>query len=306
MSEITVSNIQINRLCIIGVGLIGGSLARALKKADAVETVIGCGRGVENLQSAQALGVIDAFEQDPAKAVAGADLVVLAMPVSSTAQVYAQIQAQLDTDCIVTDVGSTKGSVIADLRDELGALPPNFVPGHPIAGTEHSGVQASFAELFIDRRVILTPESETAADAVATVAAVWGAAGASVVEMDAAHHDEVLAATSHLPHLLAYGLVDTLATMEERREIFNYAAGGFRDFTRIASSNPDMWADIVLANREALLPVAERFLADLEGLRAAIEKGDRETVQATFSRAKTQRDRFASLVGRFVKAGDLE
>ncbi|MGB1580167.1 MAG: prephenate dehydrogenase [Nevskiales bacterium] len=296
----------IGRLCVIGVGLIGGSLARALKKAGYVGEVVGCGRQLQNLQTALSLGVIDAIEQDAAKAVANADVVILAMPVSATADVYASIQAHLADGCVVTDVGSTKGSVIAELRQRLGSLPAGFVPGHPIAGTEHAGVEASFAELFMERRVILTPEPETEAAALDTVRSLWQAAGASVVEMDAAHHDEVLAATSHLPHLLAYGLVDTLATMEERREIFNYAAGGFRDFTRIASSSPDMWADIVLANREALLPVAERFLADLQGLRAAIEQGDRDRVLATFTRAKTQRDRFASLVGRFAKPGDLE
>lgn len=300
------TELRIQRLCVIGVGLIGGSLARALRKAGCVDEIVGCGRNPDHLERAQALGVIDRFEQDPAAAVTGADVIVLAMPVSATADVYAAMQPGLGENAVVTDVGSTKGSVMAGLREKLGGLPPRFVPGHPIAGTEHAGVDASFAELFIDRRVIVTPAPETDRQALAAVRSLWEAAGASVVEMEAGHHDEVLAATSHLPHLLAYGLVDTLATMEERREIFSYAAGGFRDFTRIASSSPEMWADIVFANREALLPVVERFMADIEALRSAIEQGDREQVMAVFSRAKAERDRFASLVGRFVKPGDIE
>lgn len=294
------------RLCIIGVGLIGGSLARALRRAGAVDEVIGCGRNRDNLERARSLGVIDRFETDPAIAAADADVVVLATPVSATANVYAAIVPQLREEAVLTDVGSTKGSVIRDIRATLGELPPLFVPGHPVAGTEQSGVDASFAELFIDRRVILTPTEVTNADALARVRNMWQATGASVTEMTPDHHDEVLAATSHLPHLLAYGLVDTLATMEERRELFSYAAGGFRDFTRIASSSPDMWADIVLANREALLPVMERFLADMEGLRSAIQDGDRARVHQLFTRAREARDRFAKLVGRFVKPGDTE
>lgn len=300
------SELKIQRLCVIGAGLIGGSLARALRKAGCVDEIVGCSRNADHLARAQSLGVIDRYEMAPATAVRGADMVVLAMPVSATASVYAGMQPGLSEDCVVTDVGSTKGSVITELRKQLGTLPPRFVPGHPVAGTEHAGVDASFAELFIERRVILTPTTETDNEAVSLVRRLWETAGASVVEMDAEHHDEVLAATSHLPHLLAYGLVDTLATMEERREIFSYAAGGFRDFTRIASSSPEMWADIVFANREALLPVVERFMADIEGLRKAIDSGDREQVLAVFSRAKSERDRFAKLVGRFVKPGDIE
>lgn len=300
------SELRIKRLTVIGVGLIGGSVARALRKAGVVDEVVGCGRSKENLERAQALGVIDRYSLDPAKAVDGADVVLLAMPVCATAAVYKAMQAGLSENTIVSDAGSTKGSVIADIREALGELPTRFVPGHPIAGTEYSGVDASFAELFIERRVILTPTEETDANALAVIRALWDAAGASVVEMDAGHHDEVLAATSHLPHLLAYGLVDTLATMEERREIFSYAAGGFRDFTRIASSSPEMWADIVFANREALLPVAERYLADFQMLKSAIENGDREQVMAVFTRAKAERDRFAALVGRFVKPADME
>lgn len=300
------SDFRIQRLCVIGVGLIGGSLARALRKASAVGEIVGCGRSEAHLQQAQALGVIDRYDLDLANAVNGADMVLLAMPVSATAAVYQAILPGLAKTAVVTDVGSTKGSVIADIRAGLGEVPSHFVPGHPIAGTEHAGVDASFAELFSGRRVILTPTGSTSEEALSLVRQMWECAGASITEMSAEHHDEVLAATSHLPHLLAYGLVDTLATMEERREIFNYAAGGFRDFTRIASSSPEMWADIVLANRDALLPVAERFSEDFVALRQAIAQGDRERVMAIFTRAKTQRDRFAGLVGRFVQPGDRE
>lgn len=300
------SALQIQRLTIIGVGLIGGSLARALRKAGVVAEIVGCGRSESNLAHAQTLGVIDSYHQDPARAVQDADLVVLAMPVSATAAVYAAMQPGLSDTAVVTDVGSTKDSILTDLRHVLGEVPARFVPGHPVAGTENTGVDASFAELFMERRVILTPEVSTDHDAIKLVRSIWEATGATVVEMDAVHHDEVLAATSHLPHLLAYGLVDTLATMAERREIFSYAAGGFRDFTRIASSSPEMWADIVFANRAALLPVAERFIQNIEALRAAIESGDRDQIMAVFSRAKAERDRFAELVGRFVKPGDME
>lgn len=294
------------RLCIIGVGLIGGSLARALRKAGLVDEVVGCGRGQDNLEKAVALGVIDRFDTNPSIAAEGADLVLLATPVSQTAAIYKQIEAGLDTGCIVTDVGSTKGSVLHEIEKSLGSVPSGFVAGHPIAGTEQSGVEASFAELYQERRVILTPVATTDRHALLRVKAMWQAAGATVCEMTHEHHDEVLAATSHLPHLLAYGLVDTLATMEESRELFSYAAGGFRDFTRIASSSPDMWADIVFANREALLPVLERYLHDLDQMKTAIERGERDMLHATFTRAKRARDRFAQLVGRFVKPGDME
>ncbi len=295
-----------NRLCIIGVGLIGGSLARALRAAGKVDEVVGCSRNEIHLTRAQSLGVIDRFMLDPARAVEGADIVVLATPVSRTAEIYQAIAPHLLDDAVVSDVGSTKGSVIAGIRQALDHVPVRFVPAHPIAGTEKSGVEASFSELFIERRVILTPLDDTDPLAIERVANMWKAAGAVITRMTAEHHDEVLAATSHLPHLLAYGLVDTLATMEERREIFSYAAGGFRDFTRIASSSPDMWADIVFANRDALLPVMGRFLEDMDLLRKAVEQGDRQRVIDIFSRAKSERDRFAALVGRFAKPGDLE
>ncbi len=300
------SQFHSDRLCIIGVGLIGGSLARALRQAGTVNELIGCGRSVDNLQKAVDLGVIDRFELDAAAAVQAADMVILATPVSHTADLYRQIAPHLDKAAVVTDVGSTKGSVIADIESVMGQLPVHFVAAHPVAGTEQSGVEASFPELFHERRVIITPTETTNAQALERVIAMWTVVGAVISQMSAEHHDEVLAATSHMPHLLAYGLVDTLATMEERRELFSYAAGGFRDFTRIASSSPEMWADIVFANRDALLPVLQKYLQDMQSIQGIVEAGDKEALLQLFRRAKTERDRFASLVGRFVKPGDSE
>lgn len=284
---------MLGRICIVGVGLIGGSLARALKAAGACREIVGTGRNEAQLQRAVALGVIDRYSLDPAEAACGADMVVLAVPVGSTEETVRRLAPALTADTILTDVGSTKASVVQAVERALGTLPARFVPGHPIAGTERSGVEASFAELFQQRRVILTPLPGTAPDATATVRRLWELAGAEVVEMDVQHHDEVLAATSHLPHLLAYALVDTLARMEERREIFRFAAGGFRDFTRIASSDPQMWHDICLANREALLDVLASYQADLVRLATAMREGDGEFLLETFRRAKAARDRFA-------------
>lgn len=283
---------MIHRLCIIGVGLIGGSLARALKRARACGEVVGCGRDETSLRRAVELGVIDRYHTDPAQAVQGADVVVLAVPLGMMAPVLRAIAPSITEHTIITDVGSAKASVVAAAEAVFGKVPACFVPGHPIAGTEKSGVEASFAELFERRRVILTPLAHTDRAAHETVRRMWQQTGAEVVDMDVVHHDEVLAATSHLPHVLAYTLVDTLARMQEKAEIFRYAAGGFRDFTRIASSDPNMWRDICLANREALVAMLDRFSADLATLRAAIDQEDGEAIADLFARAKTARDRF--------------
>lgn len=285
---------MIQRLCIIGVGLIGGSLARALKAANAVGEVVGCGRDDSQLQLARQLGVVDRIETDIAAAVREAEVVVLAVPVGAMEGVLRAMAPALDTRTVVTDVGSTKGSVVEAAARVFGTVPPGFVPGHPIAGTEQSGVAASFAELYHKRRVILTPLVDTDPAALATVRAMWQMAGAEVVAMTVQHHDEVLAATSHLPHILAYTLVDTLARMEEHTEIFRFAAGGFRDFTRIASSDPRMWHDICLANRDAILRMIDRYSADLARLRGAIEQSDGNAILTTFNRAKRARDEFKS------------
>ncbi len=280
----------IQRLCIIGVGLIGGSLARALREAGEVGEVIGCGRGEANLQAAVRLGVVDRYDTDPAHAVAGADVVVVAVPLGAMEAVLRSTVPHLAPEAIVTDVGSAKGSVVADVARVYGGIPPRFVPGHPIAGTENSGVEASFATLFKRRRVILTPLAETAATAHRLIQQMWELTGAEVVDMGVRHHDAVLAATSHLPHLLAYTLVDTLARLDDRAEIFRYAAGGFRDFTRIASSDPTMWRDICVANREQLLEMIALFNADLAQLAEAIRNDDPAALLATFQRAKRARD----------------
>jgi prephenate dehydrogenase len=283
---------MIKRLCIIGVGLIGGSLARALKAAGACGEVVGYGRNPEALRRALELGVIDRAESDIAAAARGADVIVLGVPVGAMEAVLGELKPHLEPRTILTDVGSTKGSVVEAAKRVFGTLPPRFVPGHPIAGTEQSGVEASFAELFRQRRVILTPDAATDREALETIRRMWQQTGAEVIEMPVAHHDEVLAATSHLPHLLAFTLVDTLARLEEHDDIFRFAAGGFRDFTRIASSNPQMWHDICLNNRDALLKMLQRFSTELGTLARAIEGGDSEAILATFQRAKSARDAY--------------
>ncbi len=280
----------IRRLSIIGVGLIGGSLARALREAGEVGEIVGGGRGEDNLRAAVRLGVIDRYTTDLTQAVAGADVVMIAVPLGAIEAVLRVIAPHLAADAVLTDAGSAKGSVVADVEHVYGYIPACFVPGHPIAGTEQSGVEASFATLFQCRRVILTPLAETSAAAHQLIRRMWELTGAEVMDMGVRHHDAVLAATSHLPHMLAYTLVDTLARLDDRAEIFRYAAGGFRDFTRIASSDPQMWHDICVANREQLLEMIALFNADLERLAGAIRADDRAAILATFQRAKRARD----------------
>jgi len=257
-----------------------------------VGEVVGSGRDVDHLQRALASGVIDRAEPDMATAVQGADMVLVAAPVGAMEAIFRAIAPTLPTDAVLTDAGSTKASVVEAAKKVFGELPPNFVPGHPIAGTEKSGVEASFAELYDGRRVILTPTENSAPEAVNRVRDMWQQAGAEVVETSISHHDEILAATSHLPHLLAFSLVDTLATMDDKQEIFEFAAGGFRDFTRIASSDPQMWHDICAHNGPSLLKMLERFEADLDKLRQAIANGDSDYLLQVFTRAKSARDQF--------------
>ena len=283
---------MIRRLAIIGVGLIGGSLARALRAAGQVEEVIGCGRGKENLEKALELGVIDRYTHDIGEAVTGADLVFLAVPLGAMRYAFAAMKDHLSAQAVITDGGSSKASVVADAIAVFGRVPPNFVPGHPIAGTEQNGVEASFPTLYQDRRVILTPLPETDPEALGKVRAMWQSCGADVSEMSVVHHDEVLAATSHLPHMLAFGLVDTLARMKENDEIFRYAAGGFRDFTRIASSNPVMWRDVCVANGEALSKMLAAFAEEMNDLAKTISAGDADHLLEIFERAKAARDRY--------------
>jgi prephenate dehydrogenase len=279
-------------LCIIGVGLIGGSLARALRAAGYCQEVVGAGRNPAHLQLAVELGVIDRFETDLALAVRDADLVLVSVPLGAMQTVFAAIRDNLAKDAVLTDAGSAKVSVIEAARAAFGHLPACFVPGHPIAGTEQSGVAASFPELYRGRRVILTPTGLSAPLAIARVRAMWEAAGAQVTEMGAEHHDEILAATSHLPHVLAFALVESLARLQDQREIFEYAAGGFRDFTRIASSDPVMWRDICLANSAAVHSMIERYIGDLQRLDRAVCDGDGERLLQVFRDARQARDRY--------------
>jgi prephenate dehydrogenase len=281
---------MIERLAIIGVGLIGGSLARALRARDRVGEVVGYGRTVANLDDAVRLGIIDGVESSAAAAVRGADMVVVAVPIGSMRSVLEQVRDALAPNAVVTDVGSVKASVIADGRTALGERFPDFVPGHPVAGTERSGAAASFAELFERRRVILTPETETDASALAKVRAMWTAVGAEVTTLTAAAHDHILGASSHLPHALAYALVDMIVRMDEHRAIFDCAGGGFRDFTRIAASDPTMWRDIFLANRDELLVLLRQYQDDLQALGDAIERGDAQWLWDMCARAKHGRD----------------
>jgi prephenate dehydrogenase len=287
---------MINRLSVIGVGLIGGSLALALKRAGFVKEVVGCSRREPHLQQAVDLGVIEHYEMDMAKAVKGADLVFLSVPLGAMQAVMKAIKPGLAKDTVITDGGSAKGCIVEDARAAFGALPPGLVPGHPIAGTEKSGVEAAFPDLYQDCRVIITPLETSAPEAVAMVQAMWEATGAHVERMNVEHHDEVLAATSHLPHMLAFSLVDSLARMKDNDEIFRYAAGGFRDFTRIASSDPVMWRDICIHNREALVKMMQRYKDDLNEIELAIGEGDGDLLLKIFTRAKESRDRFVDLM----------
>ena len=283
---------MIRQLAILGVGLIGGSLARALRQAGACERIVGYGRNQENLKKAVELGVIDDYFDNPADAVKGSDMVVLAVPLGAISGVVAAIAEHLSADAIITDVGSAKQSVVDAVTAGLGASLTQFVPGHPIAGTEQSGVEASFATLFDQRRVILTPLPESSDQAVNKVRQMWQETGAEVVDMSISHHDDVLAATSHLPHILAYTLVDLLVGMDEKTDIFRFAAGGFRDFTRIASSSPEMWRDICINNKLAILPILEQYEQALASVRQVIEKDDSQALLELFTRAKTSRDGF--------------
>ena len=283
---------KFRRLAVIGVGLIGGSLARGLRKADMVEEVVGCGRGKANLEKAVELGVVDRYSHDVAEAINDADLIFSAVPLGAMESTFAAMKGHLAEDAVITDGGSAKASVVEAVRNAFGELPTNFVPGHPIAGTENNGVEASFAELYQNRRTILTPLDDTDPTATSKVDLMWRACGAEVNYMTVEHHDEVLAATSHLPHMLAFGLVDTLARMKENDEIFRYAAGGFRDFTRIASSNPVMWRDICVSNRHALSRMLAAFADEMGDLAETIAEGNGDHLLEIFERAKAARDRY--------------
>lgn len=283
---------MIDRLAILGVGLIGGSLARAARDTAGAREIIGWGRDPARLQRALDLKVVDRVERDLEAVVAGADMVVVATPITAMPEIFRRMAGLIAPDASVTDVGSVKTAVIRAARDGLGADFTRFVPGHPIAGDEQTGVEASRSDLFKRHSVVLTPVEETDPAALGRVRRLWESAGAEVIEMEARHHDEVLAATSHMPHALAYTLVDCLVAKDQSEEIFRFAAGGFRDFTRIASSDPVMWRDICLANRDYLLPVLKDFDAHLHRVMALVERGDEDALDKVFERAKAARDRF--------------
>ena len=289
---------SVQRLAVIGLGLIGGSFARAVRKAGAVSEVIGYDADPARVAAAVELGVATHAADSLEAAVRDADVVLLSVPVLQTREVLSQLASYLREDAILTDVGSTKVSVEQDVAAVFGALPARFVGGHPVAGNEKSGVEASFAELFQGRRCILTPHAHQDPAALATVRALWESAGSVVCEMSAEHHDEVLAATSHLPHVLAFALVDFLNTLDSRKEIFAYAAGGFRDFTRIASSSPKMWHDITRANRSAVLGALDGYLGELQKLRDAITEDDGPVILDNYTRARDARERYLELVER--------
>ncbi len=278
----------VDTLAIVGSGLIGGSFSLALKQAGAVRTVLGVGRNPARLTVARELGLID---QAVDWAGSGqADCILLALPVGETEAVLKQLAPHLKAGAIVTDAGSTKTNVVAAARAALGARVADFVPGHPIAGSEQSGPGAARADLYQGKKVVLTPQADTRPAALATVQTLWEAAGAQVETLDADLHDRVFAAVSHLPHLAAFALVDELARRADGDTFFRFAASGFRDFTRIAGSSPEMWRDISLANREALLTELDAYVVALQSLRQAVDGEDADALLTLFSRARNARE----------------
>lgn len=284
---------KVGKLVICGVGLIGGSFALALRQAGLVERVVGVGRRPEPLAAARDLGIIDEIATDWADALAGAELVLLAMPVGQMAAVAAAIAPHLEEGTIVTDAGSTKRDVIEAIYGHLGAHLASVVPAHPIAGAEKSGPTAARADLYRQRKVVVTPLPENNPAAVARVRELWAACGAVLHEMSPQDHDRVFAAVSHLPHLLAFGLVHDLAGRANAEQLFSYAASGFRDFTRVAGSHPEMWRDICIANRQSLLAELDAYLTELAYLRALLAEGNGPALERVFDAASRARNTWA-------------
>lgn len=283
----------IKTLVVCGVGLIGGSFALALREAGAVGRVVGVGRSRASLERAQEMGVIDAFCTNWASALDGADFVMLAMPVGQCSAVMAQMAPHLARGTIVTDAGSTKRDVIAAIYAHLGDHLDYVVPAHPIAGAEKSGVAAAFPALFQQRNVVITALPENEPQAIAKVVRAWELCGSTIRRMSPQEHDRVFAAVSHLPHLLAFGLVHDLAGRANADELFSFAASGFRDFTRISGSHPEMWRDICLANRHALLAELDEYLAELAYMRALLMSSDGDKLESLFATARDARNRWA-------------
>ena len=280
---------MLNKVVIFGAGLIGGSFARSLKLAGAVGSVVGVGRSPAPLARALELGIIDSIGADLAEVMRGADLVLIAAPVAQTGNILAALQPYLQAGTVVTDAGSTKTDVVAAARRALGAKVAQFVPGHPIAGRESNGPDAAIDDLYQGKKTVLTPLAENAAADVERVAAAWRACGAVIHRLTPEQHDKVFAAVSHLPHLLAYALVDDIANKPHADLLFQYAASGFRDFTRIAGSSPEMWRDISLANQAALLNELDAYMAQLSGLRAKLAAADGAAIEAVYGNAQRAR-----------------
>ena len=295
---------KIDKLVICGVGLIGGSFALALRKAGLVNRIVGIGRRPEPLATAQQLGLIDEVCADWAVALEGAEVVLLAMPVGQMDAVTAAIAPHLGPDTIVTDAGSTKRDVIEAIYRHLGAQLANVVPAHPIAGAEKSGPTAARADLYKGRKVVVTPLPENRPEAVARVREMWAACGAVLHEMSPQEHDRVFAAVSHMPHLLAFGLVHDLAGRANAEQLFSYAAGGFRDFTRVAGSHPEMWRDICIANRHSILAELDAYLSELAYLRALLVAGDGPALEAVFDEASRARNEWADKAFPSVPSGE--
>jgi len=289
---------KLGRLVVVGLGLIGGSFAKGMREKGLFDEVVGVDLDAESRRLAVELGVVDRCETELAAACQGAAVIQLAVPILAMEKLLGQLARLELGDAVLTDVGSAKGNVVRAARLAFDGKVARFVPGHPIAGSEQSGVEASNAELFRRHKVILTPQASTDDSALALVDGLWRALGADVEHMEVEHHDQVLAATSHLPHLLAFTLVDSLAKRSENLEIFRYAAGGFRDFTRIAGSDPVMWHDIFLANREAVLRTLDAFRDDLDALRGAVDAGDGHQLLGVFTRARHAREHFSKILAR--------
>ncbi len=279
----------LNKVVIFGVGLIGGSFALALKRANAVTTVVGFGRSEATLQEAMQLSIIDRIGRDIATEVCDADLILLATPVGQMSDLMARIVPFLGAHSLLTDGGSTKSDVVREVYAQMGGKAGQFVPAHPIAGAELSGAAAARADLYQGKKVVLTPLPENSAAAVQRVASAWQTCGANIHQLSCTEHDAVFAAVSHLPHLLSFALVHELAQRDNRDLLLSYAASGFRDFTRIAASSPEMWRDICLANRAALLQELQRYIAELTQMSAALEANDAQRLEQTFHTARELR-----------------
>lgn len=295
----------VNNVLIIGVGLIGGSFGKALKQRSLVSSVAGYGRRKESLLQGVKLGVLDVVVEDLPKAVAEADLIVLSVPTLTVKDYLDVIESHRKPTSVVTDVASVKGEIANVIKQQFGLIPEWFVLGHPIAGSEQSGIDAANADLYINHMVILTPDENTGHGALGLVTDLWKAVGADVEIMDIAQHDKVLAATSHLPHALAFTLVNTLAELDVNVDVFRFAAGGFRDFTRIASSHPVMWHDIMLSNKDAIIAVMDKFRETLGQLETAMRADDSKAIITMFEHAKAARDEFSALLQSRQKEDDL-